>query len=32
MDIVKFEAVEQKILDVRGQKVILDSDWPSYMR
>jgi hypothetical protein len=26
MDIVKFEAVEQKILDVRGQKVILDSD------
>ena len=26
MDIVKFEAVEQRILDVRGQKVILDSD------
>jgi hypothetical protein len=26
MNIVKFEAVEQKILDVRGQKVILDSD------
>jgi phage regulator Rha-like protein len=26
MDIVKFEAVEKRILDVRGEKVILDSD------
>ncbi len=26
MDIVKFEVVEKRILDVRGQKVILDSD------
>jgi hypothetical protein len=26
MDIVKFETVEQRILDIRGQKVILDSD------
>jgi hypothetical protein len=26
MDIVKFEAVEKRILDVRGQKVILNSD------
>jgi hypothetical protein len=26
MDIIKFEAVEQKILELRGQKVILDSD------
>src|SRR4030043_1377746 len=26
MDIVKFDVVEKRILDVRGQKVILDSD------
>jgi len=26
MDIIKFEAVEKRIHDVRGQKVILDSD------
>jgi hypothetical protein len=26
MDIVKFETVEQRILDIRGHKVILDSD------
>jgi hypothetical protein len=26
MDIIKFEAVEQRILELRGQKVILDSD------
>jgi len=26
MDIVKFEEIENKIIDLRGQKVILDSD------
>ena len=26
MDIVKFEEIEGKILELRGQKVILDSD------
>ncbi len=26
MDIVKFEEVENKIIEINGQKVILDSD------
>lgn len=27
METVKFEHVESKIVDIKGVKVILDSDW-----
>ena len=32
MDIVKFEEIEGKILELRSQKVIIDSDVANYMQ